>query len=156
MATKPRISAPSHHKKRPDVPVMPPAPHRIALPPPPVDMPPAAAAEWLRIGPQLEVDGLRELDLPVVEAFCYAAADLGSARRAWIAEGAPQYVERTAGLRAHPALAIIRALGVDVLRFRGALVRPLVPQLQGELDDDARHRLTAKERETSDRFFTGH
>lgn len=117
---KRRISAPSHHAK-PKKRIIGADSLYLALPDAPAGMSPIAAAEWRRVGPRLIALGLLDLDLGTLGSMCDTVSDLADIRAAWKREGSPTVIARPAGMRIHPAVAAMRSLRSDLLRYQHAL-----------------------------------
>ena len=110
---------PSHHRRPRRVPVSSPTLD------PPADFPMSASAraEWVRIAPSLVMIGVDlSLDRSIVLAYCESVGQLADARAAWEALGKPSTIEQPKlGLRRHPFVALIGALGHDVAKYADAL-----------------------------------
>jgi P27 family predicted phage terminase small subunit len=117
--TKPRISAPSHHKAGK---LHKPQSQSQTVAEPPESMSAAGAAEWRRVCPRLLALGmLPDLDAAAFALYCNAVGDLANVRAAWQLEGSPPTVQRPAGAREHPSINTLRLLGSDVAKFAGLL-----------------------------------
>lgn len=138
------------------------------VPSAPAELSAAGAAEWARVVGHVMTLGAHPagLDAAIFALYCHAVGQLVDVRQAWLIEGAPIYVIRPAGPRAHPALGLMRQLGADVARLAhqlgmtprsrkvlaldlGALPLPPAPDA---LDDLA----TATDRAIANRYFGGH